>query len=111
MGIFFAYNLNKRIIVLADRGLGIRATLSRVRPNLKDDITALTVAFTEKISARFPEMRGNGLKFVRNSAIQYSLGISLQSGKAIAQITKGSDRLKFLLADKFIRGTLTKILY
>src|SRR3989344_1882100 len=31
-GIFFGYNIDKRQIVLADRGLGILSTLSRVRP-------------------------------------------------------------------------------
>ena len=32
MGMFFANDLNKRLIVLADRGMGVLATLHRVRP-------------------------------------------------------------------------------
>lgn len=111
MGIFFAYDLNKRTVVLADRGVGIRATLSRVRPELKDDVMALIVALTEKISGRLPELRGNGLKFVRNSIIKYSLSLFLQSGNAVAEIRKEDKGLKIRIGDRFVRGTLTKIIY
>src|SRR3989344_3549698 len=64
-GIFFAYDVHKRTIVLADRGLGILTTLKRVKPELNTDEEALRVAFTEILSGRAPENRGNGLKFVR----------------------------------------------
>lgn len=110
-GIFYAYDLNKRLIVLADRGLGIRTTLLRVRPQLKDDIAALRTAFTERISGRSPEQRGNGLKFVYNSGVEYDLGISLQSGTAVADIQKTNGKLIIGLADRFIRGTLAKIIF
>ncbi len=110
-GIFFASDMNKRIIVLADRGIGIRATLLRVRPDLKDDIMALSVAFTEHISGRFPERRGNGLKFVNNIATKNPIGVSLQSGTSVAEIAKQNGILKVGLADKYIRGTLTVITY
>lgn len=111
-GLFFTYDLNKRIVVLADRGVGIRATLSRVRPHMKDDIEALTVAMTEFISGRTPEQRGNGLKFVRTVAIQNPIGVALQSGVAIATIEKNNTKvLKVRLADRFLRGTLARIEY
>ena len=110
-GAFFAYDINKRIIVLADRGVGIRTTLLRVRPNLKDDIMALSVAFTEHLSGRSPEQRGNGLKFVNNIATKNSIGISLQSGTAVAEIAKQNGTLKVGLADRYIRGTLSVITY
>lgn len=110
-GVFFAYDAVKRIIVLADRGVGIRATLSRVRPNLKDDIDALKVAMTEHVSGRSPEQRGNGLKFVADVAKENSIGISLQSGIAVATINKEGNELAIALADRNIRGTLTKIEY
>ncbi|MDP1538641.1 MAG: helix-turn-helix domain-containing protein [bacterium] len=110
-GVFFAYDMNKRIIVLADRGVGVRATLLRVRPDLKDDIIALSVAFTERISGRSPEQRGNGLKFVNNIATKNPIGVSLQSGAAVAEITKQNGVLKVGLADRYIRGTLTVITY
>lgn len=110
-GVFFAYDAIKRLIILADRGVGIKATLSRVRPNLKDDIDALRVAMTERISSRSPEQRGNGLKFVANVAQENPIGISLHSGTAVATIGKKEVKLKITLADRDIRGTLAKIEY
>lgn len=110
-GIFFAHATPKRIIVLADRGLGIRATLSRVKSNLKDDIVALKVAFTEHISGRSPEQRGNGLKFVNEVATHNPIGISLQSGIAVAVIAKNNGTLKVNLAERYLRGTFTVISY
>lgn len=110
-GIFFAYDLNKQLIVLADRGVGIRSTLLRVRPDLKDDIAALSMAFTERLSARTPEQRGNGLKFVNEIASKNPIAVSLQSGAAIAEITKQKGTLKINLADRHIRGVLAVITY
>lgn len=112
-GIFFAYDTNKRVVVLADRGVGIRATLSRVRKDLKDkdDATALRVAMTEYVSGRSPEQRGNGLKYVRDVAEGNSIGISLQSGTAVATVGKDDARLNIGLADNNLRGVLTKIEY
>jgi len=110
-GIFFAYDINKRIVVLADRGIGIRSTLSRIRPDLKDDITALTVAMTELVSGRSPEQRGNGLKFVRNVATDNPIGVRLQSGIAVAKIDKEIKPMKITLADQNIRGVITMIEY
>jgi len=110
-GIFFAYDTNKRVIVLADRGVGIRATLLRVRPNLKDDMVALKVAFTERVSGRSPEQRGNGLKFVNNVATNNHIGVSLQSGVAVAKIAKQNGFLKVELADRYLRGVLSVITY
>ncbi len=51
-------------IIIADRGRGIMETLKKVKPGLANDMDALTVVFTERISGRAPEARGNGLKFV-----------------------------------------------
>lgn len=111
-GIFFAYDPNKRIVVLADRGVGIRTTLTRVRPEIKNDIDALRIAMTERVSGRSPEQRGNGLKFVSNIASENSLGISLQSGTAVAIIGKGKGaKLKIKLANQNIRGVVAKIEY
>jgi hypothetical protein len=110
-GIIFAYDLNKRKIVLADRGLGVRTTLSRVRPDIKNDIEALTIAMTERVSGRAPEQRGNGLKFVRNVAITNPIDVSLQSGIALAEITTHRKKLFIRLADRNVRGTITQITY
>lgn len=111
-GIFFAYDVNKRLIILADRGVGIRSTLSRIRPDLKDDLDALTVAMTEHVSGRSPEQRGNGLKFVSNVATDNAIGVTLQSGTAIAAIEKDDRKqLKITLVGRNIRGVLAKIEY
>ena len=110
-GVFFAYDIGKRIAVLADRGVGIKATLSRVCPNLKNDVDALKIAMTEHISGRSPEQRGNGLKFVMSVATENPIGISLQSGVGVATIGKEAAKLKISLADRNIRGVLAKIEY
>ena len=110
-GIFFTYDTNKCIIVLADRGVGVRATLLRARPDLKDDIMALSVAFTERVSGRAPEQRGNGLKFVNKIATKNPIAVSLQSGMATAEIAKQNGALKVGLANRYIRGTLATITY
>jgi len=110
-GVFFAYDTNKHIVILADRGVGVRTTLLRARPDLKDDIAALSVAFTERVSGRSPEQRGNGLKFVNNVATKNPIGVSLQSGAAVAEIAKQKGILKVGLADRYIRGTLAAIIY
>src|SRR3989344_6558210 len=62
-GILFGYDIQKRNVVLADRGQGILTTLKRVRAELNSHKDALYVAFTEVLSGRAPERRGNGLKF------------------------------------------------
>lgn len=81
-GIFFAYDINKRMIVLADRGLGILQTLKRVRVSLTDDISALELAFTEVITGRAPEDRGNGLKYVRKVIEKSSMSLFFETGNA-----------------------------
>lgn len=86
LGIFFAFDVNKRIIVLADRGQGILTTLQRVRPGLNDDKEALEIAFTERISGRAPESRGNGLKFVRQVVNVNPFSLIFQTGNAKLEI-------------------------
>lgn len=85
-GIFFAYNLNKREIVLADRGQGILTTLKKVKPKLNNHQDALSVAFTEIISGRAPESRGNGLKFVRDVVVNNEINLFFQTGDAWLKI-------------------------
>jgi len=81
-GVYFAYDVTKRLVVLADRGRGILATLRHVRPGLANDAEALGVAFTETISGRAPESRGNGLKLVRRIVAESSITVEFQSGSA-----------------------------
>ncbi|MEK7187254.1 MAG: MerR family DNA-binding transcriptional regulator [Patescibacteria group bacterium] len=89
-GIFFAYDIGKRFIVLADRGQGVRKTLSRVRPNIETDVEALRVAFTEIVSGREPEKRGNGLKVVRRIVELNPIGFLFRSGVAKVSARGGS---------------------
>ncbi|MCX6738985.1 MAG: helix-turn-helix domain-containing protein [Candidatus Parcubacteria bacterium] len=79
-GVFFGYDTNGRKVVLADRGIGILESLKRIRPSLNTHESAISTAFTEVITGRAPEDRGNGLKFVKNTVIENSFGIVFQTG-------------------------------
>lgn len=112
-GIFFAYDLNKRQVVLADRGQGILTTLKRVRPDLSSNKEALRVAFTEKISGRAPENRGNGLKYVRLVISQLAESIPtrlyFQTGDAAVAIKRGDKDFQMFDSDYAFRGCLVLI--
>ena len=106
MGAFFAYDLGKRRIVLADRGVGILATLRHVRPELSNHEEALRVAFTEFVTGRAPEHRGNGLKYVLNAISQAKANFIFQSGDAILEVKKEKKDFVIKKADNYIRGCL-----
>jgi DNA-binding transcriptional MerR regulator len=108
-GIFFAYDLGKRKIVLADRGQGILTTLKRVKPGLIDHQNALNVAFTEIISGRAPESRGNGLKFVREVVVNNEISLFFQTGDAELKIKKGDSNLNIKKSIIYLRGCLALI--
>jgi len=91
LGIFFAWNLDKGEIVLADRGQGILSTLKKVKPELTNYQDALRTAFTEIISGRAPEYRGNGLKFVRDVVIENKISLFSK------QVMLGSKLKKMIL--------------
>lgn len=110
-GIFFAYNIHKRNIVLADRGLGVFTTLKRVKPELNTDEEALRVAFTEILSGRAPESRGNGLKFVRKIVAENPIGLLFQTGDAELILAKDSDVLDIRSSSKPFRGCLVLITF
>ena len=112
-GILFMYDLKKRQIVLADRGHGILSTLKRVRPKLKNDKEALLMAFTEKISGRAPENRGNGLKYVKRVIIEDSKKIFIklvfQTGQATLNLKYGDSILDIKNTTQSLRGCLAFI--
>ena len=110
-GIFFGYDLNKKQIVLADRGLGILKTLKRVKPELEDHKGALKVAFTEIISGRKPEARGNGLKYVRNVIANNPINLIFQTGNAKLIINGGSTDLDIKIIKENIHGCIALITY
>lgn len=110
-GIFFAYDLNKKQIVLADRGVGVLKTLKRVKPELKNHKDALLAAFTEIISGREPEARGNGLKYVRSVISKNPINLMFQTGDAKLILKAGSSDLNMETASENIRGCLAFITY
>lgn len=108
-GIFFSYSLRNRTILLADRGQGILTTLRRVRPELADAQASLTVAFTETISGRFPEARGNGLKFVRRVIVDNPFTLFFQTGDAYLYLRQNDEAIVVKEAKTFVRGCFAKI--
>lgn len=110
-GVFFAYNIDKRIIVLADRGRGVKTTLQQIRPSLATDVDALRVAFTEIVSGRNPERRGNGLKVVRNVAESNEIGLLFRSGIGLVTIPLHPGPMRIQMADGNIRGTYAVIFF
>lgn len=109
MGTFFAYDTNKRLIVLADRGQGILTTLKRAKPSLKTHKDALETAFTEIISGRAPESRGNGLKFVKKIILENSFSLDFQTGNAKFEIGQFGIAPRISKVDNFLQGCLAII--
>jgi excisionase family DNA binding protein len=110
-GIFFGYDLSKKQIVLADRGLGILQTLKRVRSELKNHKDALYMAFTEVVSGREPEARGNGLKYVRKVISKYPINLTFQTGNAKLILIGQSEEIKIEDAPDNIHGCIALITY
>jgi DNA-binding transcriptional MerR regulator len=108
-GIFFGYDLEKREIVLADRGQGILKTLKRVRPKLDSDEEALRVAFSEIVSGRAPEARGNGLKFVKNVVVNNEIKLLFKTGSAKLNLKKGDRDLDIKKEKDHIQGCIILI--
>ncbi|MBU4298967.1 MerR family DNA-binding transcriptional regulator [Patescibacteria group bacterium] len=109
LGIFFARNLDKGIIVLADRGQGVLSTLKKVKPELINHQDALRVAFTEVISGRAPEYRGNGLKFVKDVVTANEISLFFQTGDAQLKIQKNDSNMGIQRSDINFRGCLAAI--
>jgi excisionase family DNA binding protein len=108
-GIFFGYDLAKGIIVLADRGLGILETLRQVRPQLSSHVVAVEVAFTEFISGRAPEKRGNGLKLVREVVLDNPIDLFFNSGDAEVRMKGPNKVFRVTRGQNIVRGCLAKI--
>ena len=108
-GIFFGYDLAKGIVVLADRGLGILETLRQVRPELPSHVAAVEVAFTEFISGRAPEKRGNGLKTVREVVMEQPIDLFFTSGDAEVRMQGPDKEFHVTRGQRIVRGCLAKI--
>ncbi|KKS97490.1 MAG: hypothetical protein UV73_C0008G0010 [Candidatus Gottesmanbacteria bacterium GW2011_GWA2_43_14] len=107
-GICFASSPNR--VVLADRGQGILKTIRNVRPQVKNDARALKVAFTEVVSGRYGEKRGNGLKFVSSVVSDKNWSLRFQSGRALLELSK-EKKLKITEMPGIIRGCLAMLKY
>jgi len=103
-GIFFGYDIQKGVVVLADRGLGVLNTLRNVRPELANHMEALRVAFTEVISGRSPERRGNGLKYVRKIVMENPIDLYFSSGDAELRIQEEKNELRITRSAILTRG-------
>ena len=75
------------------------------------EIEALKTAFTEKLSGRAPENRGNGLKYVRNVISKYPINLVFKTGDAKVNLRSGSRDLNIETAQQSIRGCLALITY
>ncbi len=87
-GCWFEFQITRQRlwILIADRGQGIYGSLSKVFPDITNEQTAIEKAFKETISGRFPEQRGNGLKFVTGIILKKAnRGIACVSGKGKIQ--------------------------
>jgi len=110
-GIFFGYDLNKKEIVLADCGQGLLKTLKRVKPELNNHQEAIKTAFTEIISGRAPEERGNGLKFVRRIILENKIDFFFQSGDYYLEVIKQKEGININKSNNFIQGCIAIIKY
>lgn len=108
-GIFFGYDPTTKQIVLADRGQGILKTLLRVKPQLENDEQALMTAFTEIISGRAPEERGNGLKFVKKIVPLAHISLFFQTGNATLHLTEKDTTISISKTKRDFRGCLALI--
>ncbi|MBU1164579.1 helix-turn-helix domain-containing protein [Patescibacteria group bacterium] len=111
LGIFFGHNVQTRQIILADRGLGVLATLKTIKPELNNHYDALKVAFTETVTSRSPEHRGNGLKFVREVIANYDISLIFETGNARLKIGPRNGTLHLRRVKKSIHGCLALIQY
>lgn len=104
-GILFGYEVSDKTIeiVLSDRGVGVLSTLKRARLSLTTEADALKTAFTERLSGRLPERRGNGLKFVKESVSAQHLHLVFHSGNAQAKL---NEQILILETPKAISGCL-----
>jgi excisionase family DNA binding protein len=103
-GVFFGYDIGKGLVVLADRGIGVLQSLRQVKPALPSHVEALRVAFTEIISGRSPEKRGNGLKYVREVVMSSPIDLFFTSGDAELRLQKPEKQLRITRSSILTRG-------
>ncbi len=86
--------------IIADRGRGIRASLAKVLNPQQQLENFLELAYTQVITGRAPEKRGNGLKFVKKSCSQCKINlITLTQGQIYTIGVRNVELEKILLAN------------
>lgn len=103
-GLYCNFDFDTNSVLLLDCGRGLKDSLLRVCPDIQNDSDAIRIAFTEMISGRAPEQRGNGLKFVLNSIIQNNWQMYYQSGNAVC--TADSSGYSFSISELNYSGCL-----
>jgi hypothetical protein len=106
-GVYCDIGYKQKYVVIADYGKGIWRSLSTVAPSISSDMEALETAFTKKISGRYPEQRGNGLKFVAKTVQKNNWHLFFQSGSGCCSIDNSG--LKFFEAPIELNGCLAAI--
>ena len=81
-GVYFNAEFKNDLIIVADFGRGLLDSLRQTQAQLTNDDEAIKTAFLERVSGRFPESRGNGLKFVLESLIENKWEMYYKSGTA-----------------------------
>jgi hypothetical protein len=111
VGIIFFYDLTNKIVTLADRGQGIKDTLSKVKNDIQSDEQAINIALTEVISGRSPEQKRERIKvrFKSCNVKMKNWHFYLQSGYGCIEILNGTANFK--TNPDFIRGCLAVIKY
>jgi hypothetical protein len=104
IGVYCNITYKSEYTVVADFGKGIRQSLTPVVPSIGSDLEAVETAFTKKISGRFPEQRGNGLKFVSETIQQNNWHLYFQSGIGCCSIDKNG--MNFFQRDTSLIGCL-----
>jgi hypothetical protein len=103
-GVYCDFSFKEKYVVLGDYGRGIKGSLIHTVPNIKNDLEALEIAFTKKVSGRYPEQRGNGLKFVSETVQNNNWDLYFQSGNAYCLINK--DGIEYTNSNTSILGCL-----
>ncbi len=108
-GAYFIFNIAERIIIIADRGSGVLFTLRKARPSIADDCEALTTAFTETLSGRAPENRGNGLKLVAKVVREQKWKLVYYSGCGIYTINSNTSSCE--MSEREISGMVAILFF
>ena len=106
-GAYCDLSYRQKYMVLADYGKGIKGSLISVLPSIGSDLQAIEAAFTKRVSGRFPEQRGNGLKFVSRVIQENNWHLYFHSGTGFCSIDRAG--IKFFKSPISLTGCLAII--